>query len=219
MRDTDSPFDDVHRAHGRRIAAIVTGWVVAAGIVIGGMAAVGSASAQPAPTDATIPFDAAAAVSEAVATVSATPAPATPAPATPAPVATTPTIAPAASAPAPVPPAPSGPTSRTITITATGYQAELDACQWVRMNLLDTVPMVGAHTSCGGSLVLGLHDGDIVRLVGQGLDGTYRVIDSRDARSGDDAAAATAGMGAAIILQTCYPGTSGRVRLVGLVPA
>ena len=215
MRDTDSPFDDVHRAHGRRIAAIVTGWVVAAGIVIAGMAAVGSASAQPAPTDATIPFDAAAAVSEAVATVSATPAP----------VATTPTIAPAADpdAPAPAPastPAPaSGPASRTITITATGYQAELDACQWVRMNLLDTVPMVGAHTSCGGSLVLGLHDGDIVRLVGQGLDGTYRVIDSRDARSGDDAAAATAGMGAAIILQTCYPGTSGRVRLVGLVPA
>jgi hypothetical protein len=200
VHDTESPFDDVHRAQGRRIAAIVGGWAVAAGIVVAGMAAVGSASAQPVSKDATIPFDGVAAVTA----VSSAPVPVAPPPAT---------------VPVPAPPVVAGPVVRTITIAATGYQAELDACQWVRMDLLDTVPMVGAHTSCGGSMVLALHDGDVVRLVGQGLDGTYRTLDSRDAHSGDDAATATDGMDAAIILQTCYPGTSGRVRLVGLVPA
>ena len=206
MRESDSAFRDVHRAQGRRIAAIVTGWAVAAGIVVAGMAAVGSASARPAASEAAIPFAAVAAVTEASAI--------------PTPEATAPAVAPAPAPPAaPEAPAVVGPTRHTITITATGYQTELDACQWVRMDLLATVPMVGAHTGCGGVVVLGLRNGDIVRLVGQGLDGSYRVIDSRDAHSGDDAATATAGMGAAIILQTCYPGPGGRVRLVGIVPA
>ncbi len=209
MRNSDSAFREVHRAQGRRIAAIVSGWAVAVGIVVAGMVAVGSANALPAPTtDATIPFAAVAAVTEVSTALSSTPAPG----------ATPPASELVAPAPEPAaPPAPE-PADRTITITATGYQAELDACQWVRMDLLDAVPMVGAHTGCGGSLVLGLRDGDTVRVVGQGLDGTYRVIDSRDAHSGDDAATATAGMNAAIILQTCYPGTGGRVRLVGVVP-
>lgn len=195
MRDSDPTFRIVHRAEARRIASIVLAWALTAGVVVAGMVAVNAASGQPAPMAAAIPFAPVAAVAE------ATPKPAAIAP---------------SSAPAPVA---TRSTSHTITITATGYQAELDACQWVRMNLLGTVPMVGAHTRCGGAIVLGLRDGDAVRLVGQGLDGTYRVTDSRDAHSGDDAATATAGMDAAIILQTCYTGTGGRVRLVGLVPA
>jgi hypothetical protein len=105
--------------------------------------------------------------------------------------------------------------SWSIAIAATGYQAELDACQWVRMDL-GVAPIVGAHTSCGGAIVLEMIDLDAVQLAGQGLDGAYVVTGSRDARAGDTAAAATDGLAADVILQTCYPGADGRVRLVAL---
>ena len=111
------------------------------------------------------------------------------------------------------PPAAEG--SWSIAIAATGYQAELDACQWVRMDL-GVAPIVGAHTSCGGAIVLEMIDLDAVQLAGQGLDGAYVVTGSRDARAGDTAAAATDGLAADVILQTCYPGADGRVRLVAL---
>jgi hypothetical protein len=103
-----------------------------------------------------------------------------------------------------------------ILVTATGYQQQIDECQWVRMDLDAEAPIVGAHTSCGGSVVLAMRPGDAVELSGQGLDGKYVVADSRDAHAGDVASTATAGMEAQVILQTCYPGTGGHERLVGL---
>lgn len=109
--------------------------------------------------------------------------------------------------------------SYAIAIDTTGYQAELDACEWVRMDLAATAPIVGAHNYCGGDVVLSMQPGDTVVLIGEQLDGTYVVTEARDAVSGDPAAAATAGMTATAILQTCYWGDDGAVRLVGLVPA
>jgi hypothetical protein len=103
-------------------------------------------------------------------------------------------------------------------ITATGYQHEIDECQWVRMDLDAEAPIVGAHTQCGGSAVLSMRSGDVVELVGEGLDGEYVVSDGRDAHAGDNAATATDGMLVQVILQTCYPGAGGRERLVGLEP-
>jgi len=103
-----------------------------------------------------------------------------------------------------------------IAVAATGYQAELDACQWVRMDL-GVAPIVGAHRSCGGAIVLEMADLDVVEIAGQGLDGSYRVTAARDAHAGDAAASATEGLEADVILQTCYPGSDGRVRLVALI--
>lgn len=106
-----------------------------------------------------------------------------------------------------------------IEIDITGYQAELDACHWVRMDLASTAPIVGAHNYCGGDIILGMQPGDTVELVGEDLDGTYLVTESRDAKAGDSSIEATAGLDAEVILQTCYWGLDGAVRLVGLVPA
>jgi hypothetical protein len=111
-----------------------------------------------------------------------------------------------------------GPAVYRITVTATGYQTQLDECQWVRMDLGAEAPIVGAHTRCGGSVVLAMRPGDVVYVRGQGLDGKYVVTGSRDAHAGDNAQLATAGMAAQVILQTCYPGPGGRERLVGLEP-
>lgn len=105
-----------------------------------------------------------------------------------------------------------------IAIDTTGYQAELDACEWVRMDLAAAAPIVGAHNYCGGDVVLSMQPGDTVVLTGEQLDGTYVVTEARDAVAGDPAAEATAGMTATAILQTCFWGDDGAVRLVGLVP-
>jgi hypothetical protein len=107
-------------------------------------------------------------------------------------------------------------TGWSIAVGATGYQAELDACQWVRMDIGAVAPIVGAHTSCGGEIVLQMMPGQAVALSGAGLDGAYVVAESRDAHVGDVAATATAGMSADVILQTCYPGGDDRVRLVAV---
>jgi hypothetical protein len=106
-----------------------------------------------------------------------------------------------------------------IAIDTTGYQAELDECDWVRMDLTAAAPIVGAHNYCGGGVVLGMQPGDTVLLTGEGLDGTYVVTEIRDAVAGGSASRATAGMTVAAILQTCYWGDGDDVRLVGLVPA
>lgn len=106
-----------------------------------------------------------------------------------------------------------------IEIDTSGYQAELDACLWVRMDLGAVAPIVGAHRSCGGAGVLEMTTRDAVQLSGAELDGTYVVADSRDAVAGSVAATATEGLTADVILQTCYPGTDGRVRLVALLLA
>lgn len=115
-----------------------------------------------------------------------------------------------------VPPPPVEDSAWQVGVDASGYQSELDACLWVRMNLDAVAPIVGAHRTCGGSIVLDMALADAVRIDGEGLDGDYIVTDARDALAGDVAATATAGLVADVILQTCYPGADSRVRLVAL---
>lgn len=105
-----------------------------------------------------------------------------------------------------------------IKIDTTGYQAEIDQCLWVKMDLNAVAPIVAAHDYCGGAVVLELQPGDRVDLTGEGLDGAYVMSGERQARPGDDAPMATKGMAATVLLQTCYPDGE-RVRLVSLVPA
>lgn len=132
----------------------------------------------------------------------------------------------AVESPAPVvspQPESSGPTSLqytggswTIEVATEGYQAELDQCLWVRMDLDAVAPIVGAHNNCGGAVVLDMAEGDTVILSGVSLDGTYTVQSSRDAHAGDSAAAATSGWSADVILQTCYWYSGGLERLLAL---
>ncbi|MBC7591068.1 MAG: hypothetical protein H7226_08515 [Salinibacterium sp.] len=129
---------------------------------------------------------------------------------------------PATEAPAPLSPPPvlavTGTQQWSIDIDTTGYQAEIDDCLWVRMDLGVHAPVVGAHNYCGGDVILGMAIGDSVTLSGVGLDGAYTVVSSRDARAGDNAHVATDGLGGTVILQTCYWGTDGAERLVALAP-
>jgi len=105
-----------------------------------------------------------------------------------------------------------------VGITSFGWQAELDACQWVLMDLVDSVPLpiVAAHNYCGGGIVLEMQYGDTVTLSGYGLDGVYVVTGDRQASTGMDAATAISGMGGDVILQTCYWENDGSERLVSL---
>ena len=104
-----------------------------------------------------------------------------------------------------------------IAIDTRGYQAEIDQCLWVRMDLGAVAPIVGAHNYCGGGVVLRMAVGDTVTLRGAALDGTYTVTGERDADAGDLAAVATSGITADVILQTCYWTNDGSERLVSLV--
>lgn len=105
-----------------------------------------------------------------------------------------------------------------IGITSFGWQAELDACQWVLMDMVASVPLpiVAAHNYCGGGIVLEMQYGDTVTLSGYGLDGVYAVTGDRQASTGTDAATAISGMGGDVILQTCYWDNDGSERLVSL---
>lgn len=227
------PFRVVHRANRRRLAArglllgLAASAIAAAGWILPGAVAVPppSVTAQPAATTAvvdTVPAPGPAAGETAqVGTDPDVAAPVGAGPdgvAPPAPDALA--APPAAPSPQPVEPAPLPitPTVHTIGIHTSGYQAELDQCLWVRMDLTGaSAPIVGAHNNCGGDVVLGLEPGQLVDLAGQGLDGRYAVVGSRNGRPGQNAAEATAGFGAAVILQTCYfEGPD--VRLVALVP-
>ncbi len=210
-------FAEFHRADDRRRAISVFVGVAVAAAAIAGLVATGLGTSPAVASAASGRDDAV------LATVRSTVGVSTPSP--------TPTATSAArsAAPPPIPTAiataapaaayPAGPASYTITITATGYQTELDQCQWVRMDLVPNLPIVGAHTGCGGRIVLSMNAGDRVTLSGQGLDGSYLVGDGRDAHAGDLAVAATAGMVGTVVLQTCYPGGTGRERLVALIPA
>ena len=119
---------------------------------------------------------------------------------------------------APVPPEAATPVAPTplysIAVTARGHQAELDACQWVRMDVGAVAPIVGAHNFCHGDQVLAMAVGDVVTVTGTDLDGDYQVTGSRDARAGDNAAVATAGLTGDIIFQTCYWESAQGLRLV-----
>jgi hypothetical protein len=121
-------------------------------------------------------------------------------------------------APAPAPAPAAAPASWSISIGAVGLQAELDQCQWVRMDFSSAVPLpvVGAHNYCGGDIVLSMGVGETVTLAGAGLDGSYVVTGSRDAWTDSPAADAIAGMGGDVILQTCYWANDGSERLVSL---
>lgn len=206
----EDPFAEYHRAR-RRAAAVraVLGLAAVAAVALASiwLATVPSGSAAAQPSAQTQPTK----------ILSMAPTDATPA-AKPSP---TPHPSPSIP-PAPAPHLAGNSTSTRdvqIAITATGYQHELDECQWVRMDLGAVAPIVGAHTQCGGAVVLTLSAGQFVDLTGEGLTGRYVVTDIRNAHSGDDAATALAGMDATVVLQTCYPGTGGRERLVGLEPA
>jgi hypothetical protein len=212
---SDPVFADYHRrARRRRAGGVALVLAASAGIV-------GLAGWWTSGVESTTPASVRVGVERASATDPAPdPAPSAPAAAPAAALAGDPGSTPAtAPTPEPAPPstlAHTSPDAVAITVTASGYQAELDACQWVRMDLGAIAPIVGAHTRCGGSVVLAMQPGDVVDLRGQGLDGTYRVSSTREAHAGDPAGAATAGMAADVLLQTCFPSGDGRVRLVGV---
>lgn len=125
----------------------------------------------------------------------------------------------ASATPQPLTATETGPRDWAITIDTTGYQKEIDQCLWVRMDLGLDAPVVGAHNYCGGSVVLEMAVGDTVTLSGTGLDGTYLVSAERLAWAGDNAASATAGLDAVVILQTCFWVDDGSERLLALVAA
>jgi len=201
------PFRDYHRARHRTAVVRVLASVVLVGGLGGGLTALAAAAPEPA------------VVRSAASTPTASveePAPtALPEPAASAPPAPPPEPEPLAAA--------GGPRSWSIHVDTAGYQAEIDQCLWVRMDLGLDAPIIGAHNYCGGSVVLEMQLGDTVALAGAGLDGTglsgtYIVASERDARAGDNAAAATAGFEAAVILQTCYWVDDGSERLLALLP-
>jgi hypothetical protein len=214
MTALDDPFRDVHRARAwaacGRVVLVVTALAVGASLV--------------SIADA-VPASPAGAVSASVSPVGSEPLTAPPAEQVPVAVESSPTAIPAVPAEAPtLPSATAAPTSViaqspaswSIEIDTTGYQVEVDQCLWVRMNLGGHAPIVGAHNYCGGDVVLDMVLGDQVVLAGAELDATYVVSDERDARAGDSAPAAIDGMIGDVIVQTCYWGGDGRVRLVGL---
>lgn len=232
------PFRAVHRAHLRRRVAGAASLMAVAAAVVAFAWVVPAATAVDAPVVDTVATDVspvavpAGAVPEAAAgtAAEATSADAAPAPES-APDAASMPAADAAAPPSALPQgagapdaasslpsaAPSLPGTYDIAIDATGYQAEVDRCLWVRMDLEGSVaPIVGAHNTCGGDLVLTVQVGDVVTLTGQGLDGRYIVSGDRVAYTGQGAGDATAGLTAAVILQTCYFGEGNEVRLVTL---
>lgn len=240
LERTVDPFAGIHRARRRRVAAISVGLTLTAAVFIAlvwttpGAAAAPRALPQPAVT-ASAPASADAGgpraiAPDAVATDAAAAtggAPASALASGAAPSATAgavPDIEPAASVATPPATAQqatglaatAGPTHYTIAVDATGYQAELDRCLWVRMDVTTRLlPIVGAHNVCGGDIVLGMRPGDLVTLHGQRVDGDYVVTGSRDGHPGQSADEATAGLDASVLLQTCY-WTGGQVRLVVL---
>ncbi|MFG6446573.1 hypothetical protein ACFXQA_15035 [Microbacterium sp. P07] len=226
------PFRVVHRAHRRRTFGLtVTGVVAASALAAVTWLVPAAVADQPAlaPPAAITTQPVPAPEAPAPASVPEAPVAGAPAPetvTTPAAVLaapppadeSTPGSAPVEAAPSPEPPpVVAAPVERVIAIDTTGYQAELDQCLWVRMNLTGaSAPIVGAHNNCGGEIVLDLVPGDVVTLSGQNLDGRFVVVGSRDGRPGQNAREATQGLGASVILQTCYfDGPD--VRLVALV--
>jgi len=196
-----SPFTSFHRRRwwvrlGTRAATLAAATTLVVGVVGLAAAAQGPSTALVPPTVLAAPVNAAA-------------------------VANLPEPAPTSSNVPVEPPAPLPALPRTgtwaIDIDRTGYQTEIDACLWVRMDLGAAAPFVGAHNYCGGDIVLTMEVGDTVTLRGTSLDGEYEVSGSVDAWAGDSARAATEGLSADVILQTCYWQSNGRERLVALI--
>ena len=206
---TPDPFAAYHRAGRRMTLARVIPAVIAAlalGIGLGYVAGTAPA-APPAAVGQDSPAQAVGPAPDAV-------GPPNPAAQLPQPGA--PLGAPPPAAPALPTLAATGQAEWSIPIDTTGYQAEIDQCLWVRMDLGVHAPVVGKHNYCGGDVVLAMAIGDTVTLAGVGLDGRYTVAATRDAQAGDYARVATDGLGGTVILQTCYWGDSGAERLVAL---
>lgn len=219
-RRADDPFIAYHRATRRAVLSrgllsSILVLAVAAGLV--GMA--GAAEPATPAAAATAPVGSIAQALPMEAAVLPTEAAVLPTGTAPLPAGSdTPSDVVSPAAPVSVPePVPAGPKSWSITIDTVGYQAEIDRCLWVRMELRADAPIVGAHNNCGGSVVLEMLVGDTVTLTGTGLDGRYVVAAERDGQAGANAAAATAGFGADVILQTCYWNSGGRERLLALI--
>lgn len=202
-------FREFHRARRRSAALRGAGIALVAAVAGSGLTLWGVAAASPPASDS------ARAQSAVVVAELDLQLPTLVEPAAPQPAALVSQADPAPSAPGIELPT-TGPTAWSIAIATTGYQPEIDQCLWVRMDLGAAAPIVGAHNYCGGGIVLEMQLGQTVDLVGTGLDGSYVVTESRDARGGDPAAAATSGMTVDVILQTCYWIDDGSVRLVGL---
>lgn len=105
-----------------------------------------------------------------------------------------------------------------ISIATVGLQAEIDQCEWVRMDFTSDVPLpiVAAHNFCGGGIVLEMQPGQTVAISGTGLDGNYVVVGSKDAWADEDAADAISGLSGDLVLQTCYWEDNGHLILVAL---
>jgi hypothetical protein len=235
MVRADDPFAAVHRSARRRAAGAATAATLAIAAVVGFAWVVPSYAAPPpvrvvvdAAASGLAPLDAApvaapageqAPVADASAGASVPPASTDggtqhPTALPTAPAAVVETVA----APPTSPAAESvGPREFDIAVDTSGYQVELDRCLWVRMDVGAVAPIVGAHNTCGGDVVLDMAIGDTVRLTGEGLDGTFVVTDAREARKGQDAFQATEGLQATVILQTCHWEGDG-VRLLALLP-
>ena len=210
---TPDPFAAYHRAGRRMTLARVIPAVIAALAIGSGLGYVAGAApaAPPAAVEQDSPAQAVGPASDAV----EPPAPAAQLPQPGAP-AGAPLGAPQPAAPALPTLATTGQAEWSISIDTTGYQAEIDRCLWVRMDLGVHAPVVGKHNYCGGDVVLAMAIGDTVTLAGVGLDGRYTVVATRDAQAGDYAKVATDGLGGSVILQTCYWGNTGAERLVAL---
>jgi hypothetical protein len=205
-------FAAYHRARRRAVLPGRIALVLVAALLVG--AAGWGIVSRPVPVSAA----AASASGDSIGVLAGAPAGGAPAGTVPEPPAAdlpAPPVGEAAPGPAAASGEPRAPLSVAIGVTARGHQAELDLCQWVRMDIGAVAPIVGAHNYCRGDVVLDLLPGDLVALTGTELDGDYQVTGSRDAQAGDDPAAATAGLAADLLLQTCYWGDAG-LRLVTL---
>ena len=94
--------------------------------------------------------------------------------------------------------------------------AAVDACRGGLTHWFEDVegkPYYPIHRGCGGTPILGLHLGDLVRIDGA----LWTVTDSRDVPKGAHYDAA-AGLNGQILLQTCYRNDA-TMRIVALTAA
>lgn len=129
-----------------------------------------------------------------------------------------PAAVPAGAVPGPVAAAPA-PAWKTY-VSNSGSQATIDLCAGGLTSFRAedghayfAVPYLAIHNNCGGSPILKLSAGDLVVISGGGVDGTYKVVDSRDVSQGSTSDA-VAGLGGDVYLQTCYFNST-TMRIVG----
>jgi sRNA-binding protein len=123
----------------------------------------------------------------------------------------------AAQAPAaPAAAAPASPFAWTSYVSNSGDQSAVDACTGGLTNFTAVTNYVGKpylaqHNHCGGAPILSLQNGQQVTIDGV----TYTVIDSLDVLK-TDRADVLLNVAGSVLVQTCYPGNSAYMRVVGL---